>query len=94
VTSRGTPSGSRDPGIEAVRDDPLFEALRKWRSERAKADGVPAYVLFSDRTMRELVAVRPPDLARLLEVWGLGEARVARFGEELLEVIGAGVPTE
>jgi len=87
--------GSRDPGIEAVRDDPLFDALRRWRSERARAEGVPAYTLFSDRTMRELVAVRPADREELLAVWGLGEARVSRFGEELLGLVreaGAEVP--
>ncbi len=85
--SAGGGEGSRDPGIEAVRGDPLFEALRRWRSERARAEGVPAYTLFSDRTMRELVAARPASHAALLEVWGLGEARVGRFGEELLTVI-------
>ncbi|MDA1001740.1 MAG: RecQ family ATP-dependent DNA helicase [Chloroflexi bacterium] len=78
---------ARDPGIEAVRDDPLFDALRRWRSGRAREDGVPAYVLFSDRTMRELVAVRPGSRDELLGVWGLGEARVERFGEALLGVI-------
>ncbi|MEX2230132.1 MAG: HRDC domain-containing protein, partial [Dehalococcoidia bacterium] len=85
---RSSDADSRDPGIEAVRDDPLFDALRRWRSARAREDGVPAYVLFSDRTMRELVAVRPASREQLLGVWGLGEARVERFGDDLLAVIG------
>jgi len=85
---RSSDGDSRDPGIEAVRDDPLFDALRRWRSARAREDGVPAYVLFSDRTMRELVAARPRSRDELLGVWGLGEARVERFGDDLLGVIG------
>ena len=78
-----------DLGPEVDANDPLIEALRGWRSERARADGVPAYTLFSDRTMRELVANRPTSRGALLETWGLGESRVDRFGSELLEVMQA-----
>ncbi len=78
-----------DLGPEIDADDPLIEALRGWRSERARADGVPAYTLFSDRTLRELVANRPDTRAALLETWGLGESRVDRFGVELLDLIAA-----
>ena len=68
-------------------DDPLFQALRAWRSERAKAEGLPAYTVFSDRTLRELVTVKPRNVHALLGVWGLGESRVERFGPELVRVI-------
>jgi ATP-dependent DNA helicase RecQ len=78
-----------DLGPEIDASDPLIEALRSWRSERAREDGVPAYTLFSDRTLRELVANRPGSRAALLSTWGLGESRVDRFGSELLEIIGA-----
>ena len=76
-------------GLEAGVDpaDPLVEALRSWRSSRARADGAPAYTLFSDRTLRDLVATRPTSRHTLLQIWGLGESRVERFGHELLEVI-------
>ncbi len=90
-TARQSSSSSRNAGFEAgadVRpDDPLFMALRAWRSERARAEGVPAYALFSDRTLRELVAQHPTSLGALLRVWGLGESRVTRFGREILDVI-------
>ena len=76
-----------DEGPEVRPDDPLFQALRVWRSERAKSEGLPAYTVFSDRTLRELVSVRPRNVHALLGVWGLGESRVERFGPELVAVI-------
>ena len=84
LTPRGT---VRDAGPEVSPDDPLYTALRAWRSDRARREGVPAYVLFSDRTLRELVAQRPTSEQGLMRVWGLGEARVRMFGPELLEVV-------
>jgi ATP-dependent DNA helicase RecQ len=81
-----------DFGPDVDPDDPLIEALRAWRSTRARTDGTPAYTLFSDRTLRELVGSRPSSRAALLETWGLGESRVDRFGDEILEVIAAHQP--
>jgi len=83
--ARGSAAASTGPEVAA--DDPVLVALRAWRSERARADGVPAYTLFADRTLRELAFRRPADAHELLTVWGLGEARVARFGEDLLTAI-------
>jgi ATP-dependent DNA helicase RecQ len=77
----------RDAGPDVSPDDPLFVALRAWRSDRARLEGVPAYTLFSDRTLREIVALRPASLSELARVWGLGESRVRRFGEEVVEVV-------
>lgn len=77
----------RNFGPNVDIDDPLIEALRAWRSERARRDGVPAYTLFSDRTLRELVANRPTEDQALLNTWGLGESRVDRFGSELIKII-------
>ena len=48
---------------------------------------MPAYTLFSDRTLREIVAQRPRDGAALRAVWGLGDAKVQRFGSDVLAVI-------
>ncbi len=83
--ARGSAGAATGPEVAA--DDPVLVALRAWRSERARADGVPAYTLFADRTLRELAFRRPADAHELLTVWGLGEARVRRFGEELLAAI-------
>ncbi len=94
---RGRPRPARSVervGTAAGGDDPaateLYRRLREWRSERARTEGVPAYTVFSDRTLRELAASRPRDVATLLQTWGLGSSRVARFGPELLAVIAEG----
>ena len=82
------------PGEEARSaavspEDPLFETLRAWRSEQARDQGSPAYTICSDRTLRELVAAQPRSRMQLLEVWGLGESRVERYGDDLLRLLGA-----
>jgi ATP-dependent DNA helicase RecQ len=65
-------------------DDPLYEHLRQWRLARSRTERTPAYAIFSDRTLRELVALRPTDIEALRTIWGLGTARVERFGDDLL----------
>ncbi len=68
-------------------DTPLFEALREWRARHAREQGVPAYVILHDRTLRELAAARPPTVDELLRINGIGAAKAARYGAKLLEVI-------
>jgi ATP-dependent DNA helicase RecQ len=68
-------------------DQPLFEALRSWRSRAAKAQGVPPYVIFHDRTLTEIAAVRPGTRAALERISGVGEGKLARYGEAVLEVV-------
>lgn len=70
-------------------DEPLFEALRGWRAHLSREQGVPAYVILHDKTLRELAEARPRGIAALLQVNGIGEAKAARYGTALLEVIGA-----
>ncbi len=82
--------GTNVPVEDDVRpDDPLYVALRAWRTERAKSEGAPAYTIFADRTLRDLVRLRPRNMHALMRVWGLGESRVERFGRDLLEVVAA-----
>jgi DNA helicase-2/ATP-dependent DNA helicase PcrA len=66
---------------------PAAEALRRWRSERARADGVPAYVVFPDRTIDEIVSRRPQSPSELAAIHGLGPSRLARFGRELYAAV-------
>jgi ATP-dependent DNA helicase RecQ len=68
---------------------PVFERLRAWRSERAKDQGVPAYVVFSDATLREIATTTPSSLAELSKVNGIGETKLARYGQQVLDVLGA-----
>lgn len=65
----------------------LHEALRQWRKARSTADGVPAYVVFADRTLDDLVARRPTTFPELLACHGIGPAKVENYGDELLAVI-------
>ncbi|ADJ44797.1 ATP-dependent DNA helicase RecQ [Amycolatopsis mediterranei S699] len=69
---------------------PLFERLRAWRAGVAKEQGVPAYVVFHDATLRQIATQRPASLADLGTVSGVGENKLAKYGEGLLEVLTAG----
>ncbi|NLU70325.1 DNA helicase RecQ [Streptomyces sp. HNM0574] len=69
----------------------LFEALRAWRAEQAREQGVPAYVIFHDATLREFAVRRPASLAEMGEVSGVGEKKLTTYGEGVLAVVaGAG----
>ena len=83
---RGRPEA---PAVEAC-DDPAFDLLRRWRLERARADGIPAYVVFHDRTLVEIARLRPRSEGELAEVSGVGPAKLERYGEEVLRAL-AGV---
>ena len=65
-------------------ETPEVAALKAWRLERARAEEVPAYVVFNDRTLAELVARTPRTLTELAAVPGIGPAKLQRYGEELL----------
>jgi ATP-dependent DNA helicase RecQ len=65
----------------------LLETLKRWRRETALAAGVPAYVVFHDATLTAIAAARPKSLNDLLRVSGVGESKLRKYGEELLEVL-------
>lgn len=67
----------------------LLSCLRAWRSERAREEDVPPYFVLTDRSLRSLVRTLPLTEPELLLVYGVGENKVARYGEELLAVISA-----
>lgn len=68
-------------------DREIFEALKKWRREKAGSLGVPAYLVFPDKTLQELAHVLPESPADLLNIRGIGPAKAQRFGDEALAVI-------
>jgi len=68
----------------------LFEALRLHRLEVARAGGVPPYVVASDRTLREIAALRPGTLAELEQIHGIGPVKAERFGAGLLALVRRG----
>ncbi|MBT2397679.1 DNA helicase RecQ [Streptomyces sp. ISL-100] len=100
--ARAAAKGERKVKAAAAKADlpaeavPVFEALRAWRAEQAREQGVPAYVIFHDATLREIATVRPGSVAELGGIAGLGEKKLATYGEGVLGVLGslgvAGVP--
>jgi ATP-dependent DNA helicase RecQ len=64
-----------------------FERLRAWRAATAKEQGVPAYVIFHDATLREVATSSPSSLAELSKVSGVGETKLARYGQQLLDAL-------
>ncbi|NWG86338.1 MAG: DNA helicase RecQ [Hydrogenophilaceae bacterium] len=76
----------RDDGLLA-KDQPLFDRLRAWRLDKAREQGVPAYVILHDKTLRQLATLRPEGEAALADITGLGAAKREHYGKELLELI-------
>ncbi|WP_245782436.1 DNA helicase RecQ [Actinokineospora terrae] len=66
---------------------PVFEALRAWRAASAKEQGVPAYVIFHDATLRQIAAARPKVMSDLTGISGVGEAKLARYGQQILDTL-------
>ncbi len=90
VRSRKTKrSASRDADIEIV-DIVLWEALRECRQQLAAEHNVPPYVVFHDSTLRQMVNERPTDPEALLEISGVGQAKLEKYGETFLGVIRQG----
>ncbi|GAA3839513.1 DNA helicase RecQ [Streptomyces chiangmaiensis] len=86
------PKGERSPKAAAELAPellPVFEALRSWRAAQAREQGVPAYVIFHDATLREIAAARPKTVAELGTIGGVGEKKLATYGEGVLTVLAA-----
>jgi len=80
--------GSTD--LETADEISLLATLKALRKQVADRQGVPAYLVFSDRTLREMVALRPRDESELLAVVGVGPAKLARYGAAFLEALAEG----
>ena len=87
AATRGRRKG-REATVVGAGDQALFEALRAWRASEAKAQHVPPYVIFHDRTLAEIAAAKPGSRAALARLNGVGEAKLAHYGEAVLEVVG------
>lgn len=83
-------SGAR-PEAAALSDadQEVFERLRAWRAGAAKEQGVPAYVVFHDATLRAVATERPADLDALSGISGVGQAKLDRYGEGILAALRA-----
>ncbi|MFB7280470.1 DNA helicase RecQ [Streptomyces hydrogenans] len=85
--SGGRSGKSRVPVDLPAAAVPVFEALRAWRAATAREQGVPAYVVFHDATLREIATTVPRSVAELGTVGGVGEAKLAKYGEGVLEAL-------
>jgi ATP-dependent DNA helicase RecQ len=96
---RVEPAADRAPGRVADREPveldaaalALFEALRRHRLAVARTEGVAPFIVASDRTLRDIAALRPRDLAELERAHGVGRHKAARYGAGLLQVVAAQV---
>jgi DNA helicase-2/ATP-dependent DNA helicase PcrA len=75
-----------DP-VVALPETPVFAALRAWRAERARADEVPAYVVFHNSTLAEIAERSPRSLAELGRVPGVGPTKLERYGDDVLATL-------
>jgi len=81
---RADPTAGMSP-----REKLRWDRLRTWRAETAKTDGVPAYVIFHDATLAEIARSDPDTIEDLRHIPGIGVRKLERFGDELLDVVGA-----
>lgn len=82
-------SGTRvDPTAGmGTRERARWDALRAWRAETAKTDGVPAYVIFHDATLAEIARNAPETIDDLRHIPGMGVRKLERFGDEIIDVV-------
>jgi DNA helicase II / ATP-dependent DNA helicase PcrA len=75
--------------VNADNLPPSFTALREWRLKRARADGVPAYVVFHDTTLAEIAERSPTTRGELADVSGVGPAKLERYADDVLAALAA-----
>jgi DNA helicase II / ATP-dependent DNA helicase PcrA len=93
LTELGLAVSSGDGRSDAGRGasvDPGFVALRSWRRNRARTDGIPPYVVFHDRTLAEIARRRPRSPEELAAVAGVGPTKLERYATEVLAALSGG----
>ena len=88
--SRRAAEGRLAPAELTPEAQAVFERLRAWRTGVAKEQGLPPYVIFHDSTLREIAASAPSTLAELARVNGVGETKLARYGQQMLDLLANG----
>lgn len=81
------PSQNRSVFDLDANDAKLFECLKGWRLEEAKANGVPAYVVFKDVTLYQIVVHKPQNLEQLAQIEGIGDKKIANYGDAILALL-------
>jgi ATP-dependent DNA helicase RecQ len=92
TAGRGKATGAKSaelPDLPAAQES-LLARLRELRGTLSKADGVPAYVVFPDRTLREMARARPRTPGTLGDIHGVGPTKMERYGEQFLDLLRNG----
>jgi ATP-dependent DNA helicase RecQ len=77
----------RDIADDAQVDEELWQRLRAWRREQARAQEMPAFAIFHDTTLRRIAALRPADLNELAAIKGVGPGKLEKYGREVLSIV-------
>ncbi len=95
-SSRASSPGSLSAGTGKLaaadlspEQEALFERLRAWRGATAREQSVPAYVVFHDATLRAIAVAAPSSLAELAGINGVGESKLSKYGESILELLAS-----
>lgn len=87
---KGRKRKRKSQGYKALlseRDQPLFNSLRQWRKERAKDEGIPAFIVFTNRQLAKIATLRPLSLNALESIRGIGKGKRKKYGKDLLTLI-------
>jgi len=79
--------GAKPARPKGLSDDPLVQALASWRLERSRDDGVPAYVVFDNKTLEAIAERRPADRAELASVPGVGPKKLEQYADDVLRIV-------
>ncbi|WP_158851961.1 DNA helicase RecQ [Saccharothrix deserti] len=84
------PAKGAAPQVElSAEATPVFERLRAWRTAQAREQGVPPYIIFNDATLRQIASSVPTTLSELSAVNGVGENKLAKYGQQILDMLSA-----
>ena len=76
-------------GVEvAIEETPLYQALKQYRYETSKAEGIKAYYVYNNLQLEALIAGMPRSLDELRKISGFGEVKCEKYGEAIIEIVG------
>jgi DNA helicase II / ATP-dependent DNA helicase PcrA len=89
VETRAAPPPREKREAVVAADPELFDALAAWRKQRAKAEEIPAYIVFHNSVLAAIADAKPRSLSELATVAGVGPSKLERYGEDVLGVVAA-----
>ncbi len=73
---------------------PVFDSLREWRAEQAKKEGVPLYIICTNRQLAEIAQQAPQSLSALNSIKGFGKAKLEKYGQSIMTILGNAKPNQ